>query len=194
MSLNRFTYSFGTIRDTLVDGYYLWILFTVSGGSTKLMKVDANNPSVIYYELTLTIADALKLKISGNYIFVLAKDNNYIAVRITRTNPIGTSAYYAKPTVETEIPVDFVISDWIYILMPGAISGEYAKIHKFATSNVAFQETIELNLGGNFLRNASAIDIDTSTETLYIVTNEDPLELAKLLYNTGWILTTWSIE
>jgi hypothetical protein len=195
MSLNRFSYTgYGIIKDHLVDGYYLWILFTGVSGSTKLMKVSALDPSVIYYELTLTIDDGIRLKIDGSYLYVLADDDTYIAVRITRTNPIGTELYYTKPVAETEDPVDMVVSNFVYILMPGEISGEYAIIYKFSKTSDTLSETITLNLAGNALRNASTMDIDTSTETLHIATNESPLSLGRLLYNSGWILTTWEIS
>ncbi|MBN1467722.1 MAG: hypothetical protein JW924_03270 [Fusobacteriaceae bacterium] len=194
MIKRRYTYNEKELTAQLADGYYLWTAFLGESGISKFIKSPIFDPTRILYEINLPVDKVVAIGKNNTYIWVAVEDSNYVGIRINRTNPLSTLRYYSKPIGIIENPVDITVGNNIYFLIPGIISGENAKLLRFNLTSTSLQESIELDIGGVAIRNASSVDIDVDNEILYIATNEDPITLAKLEDDGGWTLSSWQIE
>jgi len=194
MSKLRYTFDENKITAIVKDGLHLWIAFQGEDGVSKIIKSTIYDPTRVLYEIDLNVDEIVDMVTNSTYVFMAVKDDDYVGVRIRRQNPLGSTLYYDKPGTITEDPVGVAVGTDLYFLIPGAISGENARVLHHNTTNSILEENIELDIGGTTIRNASAIDIDGDNEILYIATNEDPITLAKLWDDSGWQLSSWQIE
>ena len=192
MIKKRYNYNEEKINSILIDGYFAWISFEGSSGTCKLKKVSVHNPSIVYFDLTINVDKINKMKLDGNYIYLAVNDVESIAVRLSRSNPLGTYYYYAKPEAITENSIDIVIGDFLFVLIPGVESGENAKVLRFHKTSSTLYETIDLQLSAEIIRNARSMTIDDDGN-LWICTYEDPLVLVKVS-EVDYSFESWSIE
>lgn len=184
---HRFTYDELPVSSMVIDGFFLWVAF-----GNKLKKVDAFDPSAVYFDLTLSTDDIPNMEISGTNLYGSLDDDNYIATRITKANPLGNINYYTKPGTITEKAVDLAVDTYLYVLIPGEASGTNAKILKFSKTADTLVSTIDLASSAITIRNASSIAIKPSGN-LWVVTNESPAKLIEVNVSTE-DFEVWTIQ
>jgi len=187
MIKNRFTFSENKITAIHREGDYLWIAFLGTGGISYLYKVSKYNPNVRYFDLNIQADKITKIRSDGSYIYLSLDDDDYIGMRLSKTSPLTSYFYYTKPVAITEEAIDLIIGDYTFILIPGNISGEDAKVLRFNKSSNSLLATI--NLTG--ITNARAITIDDN-KNLWVVTYTDPITLVKI-EDGSWTVTTENI-
>lgn len=181
--IKNFNYSENEISMIVTDtSNYLWVGFEQDeSGNCALQKVSSNDPSQVYYDIDVAIDEFKKGIISGAYLYLAIDDASILGKRYTRSNPLGTVVDFSVPVGITEVPVDILISTYVYFLIPGSLSGTNAKILKFTTAGT-YVETIDLTT----VTNATSIAEDSVTGDLWIVTNNSPADFVRI-YNDG----TW---
>lgn len=191
MLIKNFVYNETEISDIVSDIYtseYLWISFKQdASGNCALKKVSAHNPLQTYYDIDITTNEITRLYIHSTDLYVALNDTNYIAQIYALTNPIGDVTNINIPSGITESPVDILVDSYLYILLPGNISGTNAKICVFSTAGV-FSETIDLT----GINNASSITIDDN-DNLWVCTDTDPIKLIRVFDSGGWQIETTTL-
>ena len=193
MIKKRYTYDESKITATLVDGYFIWVAFQGTLGTSVLYKVSAFDPSTKYYEININADEITKIKADGDYIYLTLDDDDYIAVKLHKTNPLGSQIYYDIPSGIVEKAVDLVLNGYLYILIPGELSGTNAKILRFSKVTAMFNETIDLQKSGEIIRNAKTMCQDDS-DNFWIATYEDPIKVVKVFGSpSSWDFTVHEI-
>jgi len=194
MIKRRYTYSQDQITAIKVDGYNVWIACNDTSTNCKLLKVDAINPSNIYYEIDVTASqiNALALQ-STTYIVLALSSTSYIGERISRTNPLISYGYFSKPGGVNENAIDCLFdSNYYYFLTPGSVSGEIPKILKYNTA-LNLSETIDIETSGETIQNVKSFTID-GNGNFWLVTNTDPIRLIKVSKpGAVWVIEAWDI-
>jgi len=192
--MNIKNYNFGETQVTAIvnDGNYIWYSFLGVAGESILRKVSAYDITQVLYELTLSVDKIVKLKISGSYLYVIVEDDTILLYRYTKVNPLTSPSTVNIPVGINEYPIDLtLIGTDLFILFPGSLSGENAKIVKY-NSSLVFQVTIDMNEVGKVSNDAKAIVTDATN--LWIITYESPAKLIKV-YGSGfsWNYNYWTI-
>lgn len=164
---------------------FLWIAFQInSDGDIIILKTSATEPNQIYFEITREFDEVIGLKTDTNNLYAIYKDTNILAEVFNLFNPLTSYTQISRPETINEDPIDFTIDNsYIYILLPGNLSGEIAKILIYDISTKNLQETIELSQSGTDIINAKSISIDDSSN-LWVATYTDPVQLVRV-YNPG---------
>lgn len=195
MNIKRHTYDKNQISAILADGHYLWIAFKGSSGSCTLYKVSAFDPTLVYYDITLTVTEVTQIIESSGYLFLSAIDDNYIGVRIVQNNPLGSGniVYIDKPSGYSEGAIGVVSrqNDAIF-LMPGEESGGYTSLLGFNRSTLIQSITLDLDESGKIITNAKSMTIDSSNN-VWVATYTDPINLVKVYYSGGYLYTVYTI-
>lgn len=184
------------ITDQKLDGSgYLWIAYAQnSDGLCLLNKTFSKEPKQIFFTLEREVDKIIKLTVLGTNLWVIYQDDILIGERISLNNPITSTTELDIPVGITEYPVDIIAKDlWVYILIPGNLSGTIAKVLRYNTSGV-LQETIDLEKSGEQINNASSFTIDANNN-IWILTYESPVKVVRL-YDTGgftWDFTSTEI-
>ena len=147
MKIRDYSYSENRITAKRVDGYYLWIAYLGSSGTCTLKKVDVNNPTLVYFDLTMNVSEITWMKIYGDYLYCSVDSSSYIGIKIDKDNPLGTGNidYISKPVTTTEKSVDLAIdATYLYLLVSGEVSGECAKIFKYNKTSLVLSDTFNL--------------------------------------------------
>jgi len=191
VQIKKFGYSETEISDIAVDtnnSEYLWVAFKQdTSGNCKLKKVSAHNPLQTYYDIDITTTEISKMIIYSTDIYVALNDTTYIASIYSITNPIGDVTNVDIPSGITQKPIDIVVGNYLYILLPGSTSGTNAKICVFTTAGV-FSETIDLST----VTNAESFTID-SNNNLWVVTNELAAKLIRVYDDGGWTIQSTTL-
>jgi hypothetical protein len=179
MKIKNYNYEDKQITAICTDTYereYLWIGFEAVDGVCKLLKVSANNPLIIYSDVSITADRIIKIiDLSDTYIYLFIEDSEHLAVRVSKANPITNSTYYDRPVGITEDVIDaFADSTYVYCLFPGIESGTNASIYR-ATISTQFLELIDL-VGVTNL-NSFAID---NNDDIWGVIYETPGQLIRV--------------
>lgn len=164
---------------------FAWIAFNKNTeGYCILSKVAPYSPEQIYYSLNVDCDKITKLLIQGYYIYALCNDTTNIVKVYHIEVPLTTYFDIAIPAGINEYPVD-LCTDGIdlFILLPGTITGEYAKILKYTLATSTLDATYILDASGSEIRNA--IGITYSGTSLWIATSNNPAELVNLDPATG---------
>lgn len=187
--IRRHTYSENKITAQCRDDDCVWVAFLGSSDSCTLQKRSQFNPAVKYYDITITASEITRIKVLGNYIYCSLDGDTNIGLRMGKSDPSGNYNYITIPSGVTEKAVDVTINSdetfW-YLLTPGVISGEYAKV--IVVNDTAFSETVTLNESGINIRNASSMTIDAS-DNVWIVTDTDPISLIRFYDSGGYIFS-----
>jgi len=178
----KFDYTEPTITAQTVDAsdQALWLAFSQNGeGNCILKKVNAFDPSQVFYSINIAVTEIVSMIISGSYLYLAYNDTVLMGSRYSTSNPVTSSTDFDRIVGINESPVDVVVdgSDLFY-LVPGDISGENAKVIYLSTAGV-FQETIDLIQSGDIVTNAKSITVDTNSD-LWIVTYTSPTNLVRV--------------
>jgi len=191
MQIKKFNYSETEISDIAVDtnnSEYLWAAFKQSSsGNCALQKLSAHNPLQTYFDIDIVATEISKIIIYSTSIYVALNDVTYFAKIYDVTNPLSDVTSIAIPSGITQKPIDIVVGNYLYILLPGSTSGTNAKICVFSTVGV-FSETIDLPT----VTNAESFTIDSSNN-LWIVTNELNAKLIRVYDDSGWTIQSTAL-
>jgi len=91
------------------------------------------------------------------------------------------------PSGITQKPIDIVVGDNLYILLPGSTGGTNAKICVFTTAGV-YSETIDLPT----VTNAVSFTID-SNNNLWVITDELITTLIRVYDDSGWTIQSTTL-
>ena len=193
MQITNYNYSEREVTALLVEGNYLWIAFEGSGGSCHLYKTSVFNPNQIFYDIAVPVNKINRMKSDGTYIYLAVDSDDYICVSYKISNPLTSYIYRAKPEGIEEESIDLTVSDdYVYLLIPGVISGTYAKILQYSKTYLTINNTIELTKSAEEITNARTIDIDDGNN-LWVATYTDPIKLIKVLDGVftfeSWLIT-----
>ena len=169
---------------------YIWIAFAKNNdGKCILHKASAFNPYQNYFELEYEVDRINRIVKQGNYIYLAVEDTTYIGYRISTTSPTTTFTAINIPVGINESPIDIAVDvNYIYILTPGNMTGEVAKITKMTLAG-NLEEIIELDESGNTpINDAVGITID-SLGNIWVVTGTDPAQLIRVYEDSGGIYT-----
>lgn len=168
----------GKITAIVRDGNYLWLVYK-NATSCQLKKVSIFDPSLVYYDIEITVDEITRMKVSGNYIYLAVDDDTYIGMRLKTSDPWGDWNNINIPTGINEKSVDVAITgnNW-FLLTPGELSGENAKVIKI--DETTYDETIDLTT----VFNASSMTID-DFDNLWVVTNELEAKVIKIEESSG---------
>lgn len=194
MRIRNFEYDRTEITASLITGNYLWLAFEGSGGSCTLLKVSAFNPEQVFYTITVPVDKINKIKLSGDYIYLAVEDDTYIGAVYKITNPLTVYYYLTQPSglVEQKSYDIVKATSNIFVLIPGELSGENAKVLRYNTSYI-YQETIDLIKSGDEIVNARTMDIDDN-ENLWIATYTNPAKLVRVYESGGsYEFKSWEI-
>lgn len=142
--IRRHTYSENKIKSICNDGYYVWIAYQGEDGESKLKKVEAFNPDIIYYDITIDSNDINKIIVdtTNSYIYLALNDDIYCGAIFSTSNPLGNYSYIDIPAGINEAPIDVTFdSTYWYLLTPG-IEPNYTKI--IVMNGETYTQTIEL--------------------------------------------------
>ena len=163
------------------DNGYLWLGFAQNSNNIcKLLKVSAHKPTQKYYEIDLSVTEIKDIHVFGSYVYVAINDSTYLFKRYSLSSPLSSSSSISLPSGANEAPID--IEDdgtYIYVLLPGLISGENAKLYKY-TSSGTLLDTIDLLT----VTNAQSMAID-SNDDIWIITYESPSTLVRVYETSG---------
>lgn len=192
----EFNYSEKSVNKVVIDansGEFLWIAFSKgTNNKCSLKKVSAHDPSQVYFDVDVDCEEITAMIKYGSYLFLGVDHANNYLLRYSLFNPITLPTEFTFPSGVTESPVS-VVSGGTYLwwLTPGNSSGENAKIIK--TNSVGtFQETIDLNISALVVNSASSLIYDNGD--LWVVTNENPLNLYRVYYDASWIIQETEIS
>ena len=188
----QFTYSQNTITAIVEDGYYLWVAFQGSSESCKLYKVSALNPDIIYFDIDITANKIVNMKTDGNYVYAALDSENYVAVRISKVDPIYTNYYYSIPAGVNEVPSDLEIDSYLQVITPGSISGENPKLMRFNKTGSTHYETVDITDVSITIENLETI-VKDENNNLWAMTNSNPAVLVKLYDDGGYTNDTWEM-
>ncbi|GAG89353.1 unnamed protein product, partial [marine sediment metagenome] len=161
------------------DSYNLWISYLGSANACKLYQVSIFNPDSIQFDVDVTASKIVRAIKTGSSLYACFDDSVNFIGKFNASNPSGVQSYQIIPVGETEAPVDIATDGtYLYVLIPGAISGEVAKVYKYNTS-LSLQSTIPLDESAGDINNATGI-ISDGAGNLWITTNESPAKLVKL--------------
>jgi len=108
-------------------------------------------------------------------------DVTYLGAKVTKDNPSEISYFIIAGGIN-EKSIDLINdSTYIYFLTPGIETGENSKIVKYNKISRVYVETIDLVT----VFNAKKIDIDGSGN-IFVVTDNDPIELVKVWFDSFW--------
>jgi len=191
MQIKKFNYSETEISDIAVDtnnSEYLWVAFKQdTSGNCTLQKLSAHNPLQKYFDIDIVATEISKIIINSTNIYIALNDVTYFAKIYSVTNPLSDVTSIAIPSGITQKPIDIVVGDNLYILLPGSTSGTNAKICMFSTAGV-YSETIDLPT----VTNAESFTID-SNNNLWIVTNELAAKLIRVYDDGGWTIQSTTL-
>lgn len=189
--IKKYQFSEHEISDVIVDlntSQYLWVAFKQDvSGNCALQKVSAHNPLQIYFNIDLNVTEIKRLYINSTNLYVALDDVTYFAKIYSVTNPLSSVTDVAIPSGITEAPIDIVVGDNLYFLLPGNLSGTNAKICVFSTVGV-FSETIDLT----GINQVSSFTIDANNN-LWLVTNTNPAKLIRVYDDSGWQIQTTTL-
>lgn len=166
------------------NGEHLWIGFESNGTTCNLQKVSAHDPLQKYFDLDLSVEEIKAGIINSTYLYLALDDDEYIARRYTLSNPLSGSVDFVIPSGIVEAPVDVLVSTYVYLLIPGNISGQNAKIVKMTTAG-AFVETIDLST----VTNAKSFTVDTVTGDIWVCTYTSPATFVRVYNDGSWHYT-----
>lgn len=193
--IKNYNYSLTDITAMVSDitnGEYLWVAFSLNSDNECLLrKVSAHDPLQLYYQLNLSVNNISSLHIFGSYIFASVSHASYIAYRISLNSPVSSNTGINIPSGINEVPID--IKDdgtYLFMLTPGNISGENAKILKY-TSTGTYITTIDLTT----VFGAKSFTIDDNGD-LWVITYDNPSDLVRVTEISGgnYSITTTTLE
>lgn len=167
------------IVSDLSSGQFIWLGYKLDDTTCKLKKVSANDPLQTYFDLDLSVNEIKKGVISGSYIYLALDDDTLIAQRYTLSNPLNTPTDFSIPAGITEAPIDILVDTYVYLLIPGNISGTNAKIVIMTTAGV-YVETIDLPT----VTNAKSFAID-DTGDIWVATYTSPASYVRVFPISG---------
>lgn len=185
----QFTYS--EVSAIAVDtntGQFLWIAFTLKDGTCRLQKVSARDITQVYFTLELAVTSINSIKVLDDYLYVAVTHATTAVYVYNTTTPLSNVTLFTKTDLSiSESPIAIAISATIvYILTPGLLSGEEAKLITFNV-NGSFIETVDLLESGLMVTNAVSLTVD-SNDNIWIVTSSDPSSLYRVFYSGTWQL------
>jgi len=133
-----------------------------------------------YFDLDLSVNEIKKAVISGSYIYLALDDDEFIARRYPISNPLSSSVDFSIPAGITEVPIDILVDSYVYLLIPGNISGTNTKIVVMTIAGV-YVETIDLAT----VTNARSFTIDADTGDIWVATYTIPIQIIRVYAVTG---------
>lgn len=168
--------------DSLDD--FLWVAYEKnSSGKCIIQKKAFGDLSQSYFTIEREVDNIVEMGVNSPNLFVIYEDSTLFAEIFSKTNPLTTTTQISIPAGANENPVDLIIGDYFYVLTPGDISGENAKIFKYNLSGV-LQNTIDLQQSGDTVVNAVSMEID-DVDDIYVVTNTNPAKLIRVSEQSG---------
>lgn len=185
MLIQKFQYDYKKLTAIVYDNYqgnFLWLGFSSNTGICKLLKVSANNPKQVYYELDVQAEEILKIVNHNQYIYLLLKDSTYVSARIHKTTPLTFFSLIFKPIGLPETPID-IFSDlqYTFFLLPGE-DGNNAKIYRTHPDPLVL--TLMITLTG--VHNVTSMAKKNYLDNLWVVSNEQPGKLIRIYDSAGF--------
>ena len=186
--IKNYNYSESDITFLTVDnanGQYIWIGFAQdASGNCALKKVSANNPLQTYFSIDIATTEIKKGYVFSSYIYLALDDASLIGKRYSLLNPLTVYDSFSLPAGITEAPIDILVSGLnVYFLIPGSISGSYAKVCIFSLAGV-FSETVNLST----VNDANTMTIDGNGD-LWVATDESPSSYVRVYQTSGGVYT-----
>jgi len=188
MGTKRFTYpSDPSISALVVDqiSNFLWMAFEQnSSGNCIIKKQFAFLPTQTFFTVTRAVDEIRNMTLNSSNLYVVYNDPTAFAEKFSLTNPLTSFTQITAPGGITESGIDIQINGTdIWILTPGIVSGENAKLIKFNT-NLVFQETVDLNKSGSIVTDAKSFTVDGNGD-MWIVTNTSPAQFIRVFALSG---------
>lgn len=183
------------IDPTNAPNNYLWVAFAQnSSGNCILKKVSVNNPSQVYYTISVPVTAITGMVILNSQIFLAVTPQltgNYTQAfcwAYSVTNPLTSWTYINTPSGVTESPIGITTDGTnAYLLTPG-LNTNNSTIVSVSNGNV-WNENIVLNPNSMNIHNAGSITSDASGN-LWVVTTTGPTYLIR-----AWKpVSTWQFE
>jgi hypothetical protein len=198
MSNRRFEYtSDKQITSQKADeiNVFLWVAFAQnSDGVCVLEKQTAFSPTQTFYTIERLVDEIVELDLNTSNIYAIFRGSNVFVERLSLNNPLSATNHEFYPPGVIEAPVDLTVDNSdVFILTPGSLSGENAKVLRYNTS-LNFVEEIDLSKTGLTVTDASSITIDSNGD-IRVLTNTDPSTIIRVyeLSGGGWDFSEYII-
>lgn len=158
---------------------FLWIAFAKNAnGNCIIEKTGKFKPSQTYYSLNREVEEVTAMDLDSSNIYVTYNDSSLLGERLSKTNPLTSTTEISKGSY-IESPVDILVNSTdLWVLLPGSVSGENAKLLKYNTSGT-FQQEIDLAKSGSTVFNAQSMSI-VSGGDIWIATYTSPTTLVRV--------------
>ena len=188
MSNKRFVYTNDKqITASKVDNTnnFIWLAFAQnSSGICILEKQHPFTPTQTFHSLNISVNQINKLDLNSTNLYAIYDSSTLFVERFSLNNPNTSRTSVNFPSGVIESPIDLVVDNTdVFILTPGSISGENAKILKYNTSLV-FQEEIDLTKSGSTVTDASSITISGDGD-LWVSVNQNPSQYVRVFELSG---------
>lgn len=175
--------------DTL-SGQFLWIAYTLKNGTCLLKKVSAHDLTQVYFSVPLSVTAITNLFILGTNIYASVTHSTYALYSLSLSAPFTTQNAWTKTElgIAEEFCAGALGASDLYLLTPGILSGEYARIVSI-NSGGSFIETIDLQKDLITVLDAVSVTVD-SNDDLWVVDSQSPTHLFRIYSESG----AWKIE
>jgi hypothetical protein len=178
---NKYIFYENRITALLNSGNYNWVAFLGNEGISTLYKTSIFDPDILYFDVDLPVDEVTSIIEDTTYLYLSVDDVTYLGAKVTKDNPSEISYFIIAGGIN-EKSIDLINdSTYIYFLTPGIETGENSKIVKYNKISRVYVETIDLVT----VFNAKKIDIDGSGN-IFVVTDNDPIELVKVWFDSFW--------
>jgi len=190
--IRNYNFDLTTVSAIVNNGEAMWVAFEGSSNICKLNKLRSFDLNQILYELTPSVTKITRMLINGTDLYAIADDSINVALKYEVDNPLDGADIATYAVLEANIPGEITekpialtfMGSNLYVLFPGNTSGENTKIVKY-TSNLSFDDFIDLNKSGEVI--TDAISITNDGTNLWVVTNESPAKLVKIWETSGGV-------
>lgn len=189
-----YNYSKKQITATISDnnfGNYIWLAFEkdLNKGTCALMKVSANDPSKVLFDIEVAVDSINCMAIDGYSLVLGVSDATNYLIKYNPINPLSGTINVTRRPEAIEVPIEVVLGGGsMWWLFPGNSSGENAKVIKTSTSGT-WQATIDLIVSAKIVLNARGLAYDNGD--LWVATYTDPIQLWRVFDIGGGI---WDLQ